>query len=383
MSTTRREFLKGSAAAAALAAVGAKPRAAFGRPLGGAASPQKVLILGGTGFLGPALVDAARARGHVVTLFNRGLHNAELFPDLEKLRGDRDPNKGDGLKALGGRKWDVVFDDCGYFPRTVDASAKLLAPSVSHYVYVSSISAYAGNAKLHADETEPLATMADPTVEDFGKDYANYGALKALCEQAAEKAMPGRVANVRPGFIVGPGDSSDRFTYWPVRVERGGEVLAPGTADDPIQIIDVRDLAKWMVLLGENRTAGVFNACGPAEKLTMGGILDACKKASGSSATITWVPADFLAKQGEAGDGSIPIWVAPTGENAGFHTWSNARARKAGLEFRPVADTVKDLLAWWKTLPEDRRAKVRAGLPPEREVAILKAWHEASATSGK
>ncbi|MBI1850577.1 MAG: twin-arginine translocation signal domain-containing protein [Planctomycetes bacterium] len=380
MTRTRRDFLKESAAAAALFAASNKLLSACAAVRNDEPSPpKKLLILGGTGFLGPAIVECARSRGHVVTLFNRGKTRPQLFPDVEKLHGDRDPKKGDGLKQLEGRQWDTVFDDCGYYPRMVDASARLLGPNVQHYVYISSISAYAHNEKVDADETEPLATMVDPTLEEMGKDFEYYGALKALCERAAETAMPGRVAVVRPGYIVGPEDFSDRFTYWPLRVERGGEVLAPGTPDDPIQIIDVRDLAKWAVRLAETKTTGVFNACGPAEKLSMGSLLDVCKRATSSNASFTWVPADFLAKQGESGDGNIPIWIAPVGDNKGSHTWSNARARNAGLTFRPTIDTVKDLLAWWKTLPEERRAKPHAGLPPEREAEILKAWHEARA----
>ncbi len=380
MCTSRREFLRMSAAAASLAALGCHARRTRdSNPESESMPPsKKLLILGGTGFLGPAIVEAALARGHQLTLFNRGKTRPDLFPDIVKLRGDRDPTKGDGIRALAGRQWDVVFDDCGYYPRMVTASAELLAPNVKQYVFVSSISAYADNKKVGADERAPLATIADPTVEVMGANYENYGALKALCEQAAERAAPGRVTVVRPGFIVGPGDPTDRFTYWPVRVDRGGEVLAPGEASDPIQIIDVRDLARWMVRVAEDGLTGAFNACGPGEKLTMGALLGECRAATSSSARLTWVKAEFLEKQGEAGDAGLPIWISPAGDYLGFHTWSAERAIRAGLGFRPIDETVKDTLAWWKTLPAERQAKLRAGLSPEREAAILAAWHRES-----
>ncbi|KYF49904.1 hypothetical protein BE04_16435, partial [Sorangium cellulosum] len=350
----------------------------------GSSGKKTLLILGGTGFLGPAVVEAAKARGYTVTLFNRGKTRPHLFPDIEKLHGDRDPNKGDGLKALAGRAWDAVIDNSGYVPRIVKASAELLAPNVQQYVFISSLSAYASHTTPGADETAPVATMADPTVETMGKDFENYGPLKALCEQAAEAAMPGRVTRVRPGFIVGPEDPTDRFTYWPARVERGGEVLAPGTPLDPIQIIDVRDLAAWLVAVVEARTTGIFNATGPGEPLTMGGLLDTCKAAlgSGANARFTWVSAKFLEKPGgEPVD--LPIWAPAEGETQAFHLRSTERARKAGLTFRAVQETVKDTLSWWKTLPPERQAKPRAGLSPEREAELLRAWRAQPKSAGK
>jgi len=371
MQTHRRRFLQLSLAASALAATRANVLAqTAGTPASAKpGSGKKILILGGTGFLGPALVEAAHSRGHTVTLFNRGKTRPQLFPDIEKLRGDRDPNKDEGLKALEGRKFDAVFDDCGYYPRMVKASAELLAPNVKHYVYVSSISAYAKNDAAGADETAAVGTMEDPTLETMGNNYEYYGPLKALCEQAAEKAMPGRVANVRPGYIVGPGDPTDRFTYWPVRVDRGGTMLVPGEPSDPIQVIDVRDLAEWMVRLAENNTAGVFNACGPDKKLSWGEVLDSCKAASKSPAAFRWVKAEELERLGV---GELPIWIPPVGEYKGFHSWSNARAVKAGLTFRPIKVTTQDTLAWFKTQPEERQSKLRAGLPPEKEAEVLK-----------
>jgi 2'-hydroxyisoflavone reductase len=380
MRSTRREFLRTSPAFGAAAAPGG-PAGLAGAQQAAKESNQgdgkglQLLILGGTIFLGPALVEAAQKRGHRVTLFNRGKHNADLFPELEKLRGDRNPDEGDGLKALVGRKWDAVLDDCGYYPRHVKASAELLGPNVKHYVFVSSISCYAENKVEGADESAALATLDDPAVETMGEGYANYGGLKALCEQAAEAAMPGRVANVRPGFIVGPRDQSGRFAYWPVRVERGGEVLAPGATSDPIQVIDVRDLAEWMLHLAEQHITGVFNACGPRTRMSMREVLDACKQVAKSDARFTWVPAEFLGKQTGV---DPPIWVPHEGDSKGFHTWSNARAVNAGLKFRTIADTAGATLEWWKAQPEDRREKLRGGMSAEKEAELLAAWYKES-----
>jgi 2'-hydroxyisoflavone reductase len=378
MSSSRRKFLQYSLAGASLLALGPESLAASGGkgPAPKKAGKKRILILGGTGFLGPAVVEAARARGHSLTLFNRGRTRPELFPDVEKLRGDRDPNKGEGLKALEGRKFDAVVDTSGYYPRIVKASAELLAPHVKQYLFISSVSAYASDKTPGEDERGPTAKMADPTLETMGKDYEFYGALKRLCEEAAEAALPGRVANIRPGYIVGPEDRSDRFTYWPVRFDKGGEMLAPGTPNDPLQIIDVRDLAEWLVLLIEGNTNGIFNAVGPGQPWTMGAMLDTCRQVSGKDTKVTWVPADWLKKQGETGDVRLPIYLPPTGDSAGTHLRGNAKAVKAGLKFRPVDVTVRDTLAYFKGLPEERRDKPRAGLPAEREAELLALWHK-------
>jgi len=373
MSTTRRQFLWYSATAGAL--LGASARTASARSPEGAqtAGGKKLLILGGTRFLGPALVEAARSRGWMITLFNRGKTNPQLFPDVEKLRGDRD---GD-LKALEGRKWDAVVDPSGYVPRIVRDSATLLKDAVKQYVFISSISVYADNSKVNMDETAPVAKIPDETVEKV--DGETYGALKALCEQAAEKAMPGRAANIRPGLIVGPDDPSDRFTYWPVRVARGGEVLSPGDPSDPVQFIDVRDLAEWTIGLIERGHMGVYNATGPKTPMPIGDLLQACKKASGSNATFTWADAKWLEGQNVQAWSDMPVWVPPTPDQIGFSRVSIKRALDTGLTFRPVETTIKDTLAWWKTLPEDRRSTMKAGIKPEREAEVLKAWHEKKA----
>jgi len=385
MSTSRRHFLQYSLTAASLLALG--PQALAGpdkkSPAPAKNKKKKILVLGGTGFLGPAFVTAAQARGHTLTLFNRGKTRPELFPNVEKLRGDRDPTKDEGLKALQGRKWDVVLDNSGYYPRMVQASAELLAPNVGQYIFISSISAYASDEKPNEDESAPTAKLADPTVETMGANFENFGGLKRLCEEAVEKALPGRAALIRPGYIVGTEDRTDRFTYWPVRFDKGGHMLAPGNPEDPIQIIDVRDLAEWLVLLAEGNVTGVFNATGPEKPWSMGGVLAACKEVTGKDTKLTWVPTDFLAKHGEAGDGSIPIWIPPTGKTKGAHLRSNAKAVKAGLKFRPTSVTVRDTLAYFKSLPEERRAKLRAGLAPEREAELLALWAKEPAAGGK
>ncbi|MBL0211308.1 MAG: epimerase [Holophagaceae bacterium] len=369
MTLSRRTFLELAAAAAATTSAGSL----MGR--GPAAKqPKKILILGGTGFLGPATVEAALARGHQVTIFHRGKTRPGYFKGkVTELNGDRDPLKGEGLKALGDGAWDAVIDNSGYYPRIVKASAELLAPKAKQYLYISSISCYKEPNPENGDEDAPLATMADPAAETMGKDYANYGALKALCEQAAETAMPGRTAIIRPGYIVGPDDPSGRFTYWPVRFDRGGEVAVPGNATDPLQLIDVRDLAEWLVKLVEDGTMGRFNATGPDRRLAWGDVVKACQKAGGAASAPTWISQAFLAKQEGL---EFPIWAPFEGDTKGFHTWRNTRALKAGLRFRPVGATVKDTLAWFKTQEKVEKGRTKlAGPSAEAEAKLLAAWH--------
>lgn len=392
MPLDRRSFLQVAVAAGSAVAAGASPAFARRRR-----EPLRFLILGGTGFLGPACMDSILARGHKVTLFNRGRMESrrrdmgrplDIPEEVEVLYGNRDPNKTaddwmkpedrtpdspKGLTSLHGRQWDVVIDNSGYVPRIVRASAQLLAPSVKQYIFISSISAYADNSKPDQDETAPTGTMADPSVEEMGANFENYGPLKVLCEKAAEAAMPGRAATVRPGYIVGRGDTTGRFNYWGLRVEEGGEVLAPGAPTDPIQIIDVRDLADFLVRLGESRTVGTFNACGPTSPHTMKGVLDTAKQVTASDATFTWVPAEFMEKH----NFQVPIWLPPTGTTAGFHRWSNARATAAGLTFRTLADTIADMQAWHKSLTLEGLKGIRERGPKrEDEATVLQAWHE-------
>ena len=373
MPMTRRHFLQGSLAT--LAACTAPRAGAPGGSVPAAGSPSKILILGGTNFLGPALVEAARARGDRVTLFNRGKTNPGRFPDVEQLHGDRDGK----LDALRGRTWDVAIDTSGYVPRIVRMSAELLAPSVDRYVFVSSISVYDESIPPGSDEGAKIAPLSDPATEDV---RASYGALKAACERAAEAAMPGRVLIVRPGLIVGPGDPTDRFTYWPVRLDQGGDVLAPGTGDDPIQVVDVRDVGTWMIDLSGRRATGSFNAVGPAKRTSMKEMLGACQAGTGSQASLVWVPWPFLEKEKVEPWGDMPVWIPAGTAESGMSQVSIARALAAGLEFRPLSETARDTLAWWRSLPPERRLKLRAGLSREREGQVLAAWKHAAASAG-
>jgi 2'-hydroxyisoflavone reductase len=368
---SRRDVLRGAAAATALAACGGAKSQPTPSPQPKAPpQPKRILILGGTGFIGPKTIDAALARGHTITIFNRGKREKlqPLTQQVEHLYGNRDPKlpadeanpEGSpvGLTQLEGKKWDVVIDNSGYFPRHVEASAKLLAGSAERYIYISSISAYADNPAAGGDETTKLAELADPTTEKMGDAGENYGGLKVLCERAVTAAFGAdRSAIVRPGYIVGPGDPTDRFTYWPWRIAAGGEVLAPGSPDDPLQWIDARDLADWLVVLAERGTIGTFNAVGPETPGRWGTVLDTCVTASGGKAKLTWVPADWLAKHEMGGEDAFPIWAPPVDKMAGFHRWKNQRARTAGLTFRSIDDTIKALLAWFPTELE-RRARV-------------------------
>jgi 2'-hydroxyisoflavone reductase len=374
MTVSRRDFIQWSAAATALAATGLDLAAAP------ASKPKRILILGGTGFLGPATIEIAQARGHQVTMFNRGKTRPDLFPGVTKLHGDRDPKKGEGLKALETGTWDAVIDNSGYYPRQVGASAALLAPRAKQYLYISSISAYKEPNPENGTEEAPLATLADPTVETMGKEFQNYGGLKALCEQAAQKAMPGRTTVIRPGYIVGPDDPSGRFTYWPVRFDKGGEIAVPGAPSDPVQIIDVRDLAAWLVHLVEQGTMGVFNACGPETRLAWGSLVEACQKVGAAHAKPVWIPADFVAKQEGI---EFPIWAAYAGDTKGFSTWRNDRAVKAGLRFRPVEQTAQDTLAWFKTQEKEAKGRNKlAGPTAEQEAKLIAAWRAASSVHG-
>ncbi len=337
---------------------------------------MKILILGGTGFFGPHLVEAMLAKKHEVTLFNRGKTNPHLFPDLEKLHGDRDPNKGEGIKALDGRRFDACVDNSGYFPRAVKASAELLAKNdLKQYVFISSISAYAESAmeKGSVDETSPVGTISDPTVEDMGAQFQNYGPLKALCEQAAEAAMPGRATNIRPGLIVGPGDTTDRYTYWPIRIDRGGEVLAPNCPNTGLQYIDVRDLAEWTVRMVEDGHVGIYNAVGPRYPLTWTAFLYGCKAATTSDARFTWIDESFLLEQEVGPWMELPVWI-PSEGRTDVQRARNDKAVAVGLTFRPVAVTAMDTLAWSKSKWPEGRKKMRAGLTPEKEQKVLAAW---------
>ncbi|HVW69847.1 MAG TPA: NAD-dependent epimerase/dehydratase family protein [Steroidobacteraceae bacterium] len=359
--TTRREVLKSAACAAASAAVSTVR----------AAGRKTLLILGGTGFIGPHLTQEALRHGWKVTHFNRGKQIAGGVKGVETLVGDRQGQ----LDALRGRKWDAVIDDTGYVPKYVKMSAELLAPNVGYCLYISSISAYASFARPNS-ESSPTAVLSDPDTETVTDD--TYGPMKALCEQYSRAAFKGRMSIVRPGYIVGPLDPTDRFTYWPVRASKGGEMLAPGTPRDPVQFIDVRDLTSWMMRLVDARANGTFNAVSPPGAFTMGDLIAASQQASPRSGTkATWVSEDFLAAHWKREELDIPPWSPMKGDSAGASLTSIDPSVKTGLESRPLAETVRDTLAWFQTLPAERQANLHAGLAPQKESDTLRAWHAA------
>jgi 2'-hydroxyisoflavone reductase len=330
---------------------------------------MKILILGGTVFYGRAIVEAALARGHSLTLFNRGKTNPELFPQVEKLVGDRQT----GLDQLRNRRWDAVIDPSGYIPRLVRQSAELLADAVDHYTFISSLSVYRDFSQIGIDEQAPVGTLEDETVEEVTGE--TYGPLKALCEQAVEAAMPGRALILRPGLIVGPHDPTDRFTYWPYRVAQGGEVLAPGRPARRVQFIDVRDLAEWTIRMVEEKRTGIYNADGPHTALPMEDLLAACKQVSGSDASFTWVSEEFLNENKVGAWIDLPLWIPESDpEMVGFFAMDISKATDAGLTFRPVADTVQATLDWVSSRPVDH--SWRAGITRQREAELLAAWKQ-------
>jgi 2'-hydroxyisoflavone reductase len=382
MVINRRSFIRTSAAGAlGLGLVpGAVVHAASGLRVEPAEKPLRLLILGGTGFTGPFQVRYAVARGHEVTVFNRGRRQAELPASVIQLQGDRN----DDLTALRGKSWDVVIDNPTTLPFWVRDSASLLKDSANRYVFISTISAYAAHDTPGMDEAAPTARYEgskDPltlSMDDLMGNMSLFGPLKALSEQEAEKWFPGRTTVIRPGLIVGPGDQSDRFSYWPLRIRRGGEIIAPGTGRDAIQFIDARDLAEWTIRLVEQNVTGVFNATGPRPTLTMAEMLGGIRGAlpGNQEVRLTWIPADFLSTHGVRAWSHLPVWMAPTPEMAGFSAVSIRRALDAGLTFRPLADTVDATLAWFDAQSEERRnAPLRAGLAPEREAEVLATWH--------
>ena len=379
MAMDRRNFIRTSAlAGTALGLSGTVAAWTAQGTINPASSPMNVLVLGGTGFIGPPMVEYLLARGHRVTIFNRGQSNTDLFPEVERLTGDRNDN----LESLKGRAWDVVFDNHATLPRWVRQSAELLRGSVGRYVHVSTISVYAEpeftmpndrdeEEKLRLDEDAPLAQLPEDWDGSEQITGASYGPFKWQAEAEAEKAFPGRTTIVRPGLIVGPGDPTDRFTYWPLRVARGGEVLAPGTGRDSTQIIDARDLVQFIVRLAEDDVSGVFNATGPESRLSMAEMLHGIRAVTAGPIRFTWVPAEFLEAQSVTPWGDMPCWIPG-------HAVMNVRidrALGAGISYRPLADTVRDTLEWHASLDEERRASLRAGLSPEREAEVLAAWH--------
>jgi 2'-hydroxyisoflavone reductase len=330
-----------------------------------------LLILGGTSFLGRHLVEAALQRRHAVTLFNRGRTNPGLFPQIEHLAGDRDG----GLGVLAGRRWDAVIDTSGYVPRLVRQSAIALEAAVEHYCFVSTLSTYAKPERPGLNETAPVATIDDPLDETVTPE--TYGALKAACEAAVGAVLPGRTLIIRPGLIVGPHDPSDRFGYWVSRLRRGGTMLAPGSADAPMQLVDVRDLAEWMIRMVESNVAGIYNATGPAENLTMGGLLAAGRDALDSVANFIWVDNAFLRDQCEPVP--LPFWIRDPAQ-AGLFAMDCRLGLGAGLKFRSLAETFLDTAGWLDTRPDDHVWKT--GLTPAHEKALLTAWRRRQRSTG-
>lgn len=328
---------------------------------------MRILILGGTGFLGRHLVRAAVARSHNVTLFNRGQSAPDLFPELEQIHANRDG----GLAHLEGRRWDAAVDSNGRIPRLVRDSARALANSTDHYTFISSISVYADSPEGSGQVTEdsPPIKLEDETVEEVTGE--TYGGLKFLCEEAARETFPGKVLLIRPGLIVGPEDSTDRFTYWPHRVARGGEVLAPGNPEQKTQFIDVRDLSEWTIRMVESQQTGTYNATGPEKRPSLRELLELSRSLSGSSATFTWVDEPFIEENKLEAYTELPLWV-PAKEIFFLNT-NTDRARAAGLNYRPVSETIKATLAWDATRPTNLQLK--AGLAFDREQELLKLWH--------
>ena len=377
MSMTRRDMMKAIGVAGAAAAVGpidllgARPQA--GRSL-------RILFIGGTGFIGPHMVRRARERGHTVTLFNRGRTNPHLFPDVEKLVGDRDG----GLGVLRGRSWDAVIDTSGYVPRVVRDSAELLRGNVHRYLFISTGDAYADFIKIGIDEDYTLDTIDDPSNEDPSR---NYGPLKVLCEQAVRDTYPGRNTILRPGWIIGAGDYNSISPYWPMRIHHGGEVLAPGDPTDPVQIIDPHDLARFVIKILEEDINGIYNTVGPATPLTMAELLYGIRAVTSSPVRFTWVPASFLLEMEVAAMTDLPIWFPPLDDYPtpapfepgakGFHQMSGQRAIAAGLTFRPLAETARSIIE--EFLSRDgswESTRRRFGLSLEREAEVLAAWRE-------
>ncbi|HEX7004552.1 MAG TPA: NAD-dependent epimerase/dehydratase family protein [Trueperaceae bacterium] len=323
---------------------------------------MKVLVIGGSYFVGKHFVEQALAKGHELTLFNRG--NRPAPPGVVSIEGDRN---GD-LSELEQGKWDVVLDTCGYFPRQTSAMTAALDGRVEHYAFVSTISVYSDQSKPYQDESAPTIVLEDPTVEEITAQ--SYGGLKKLCEETVEAAFGSSCLIVRPGLIVGPDDPSDRFTYWPVRVAEGGEVLAPGSPELPVQWIDVRDLAAWLLLALERRLSGTFNAVSEPDRFELGQTLDTCRLVSGSDARFTWVDEQFLLEREVQPFIEMPLWIP--GDHVNFSRVDGGRAIEQGLVIRGAEDTVRATLEWHR---RQEAREPRAGMSREREAELLSAWN--------
>ena len=374
MTSNRRDFIKAGVIGAAVAATGLPAVGAAGGKdkKHGKHKSRDILVLGGTGFIGPHMVREALRRGHSVTLFNRGRTNNELFPDLETIKGDR----GGDLSMLAGRKWDAVIDNSGYVPRHVQNSAKTLAPNIGQYLYISTISVYDSFARPN-DESSRLATIDDESIEEVTGE--TYGPLKALCEKRARAEIDAdRLTILRPTYICGPGDHTDRFSYWPVRVKQGGEMLVPGGPEYPVQIIDVRDLANFTIDCLDQKIIDTFNTVTPVGSYNMGLLLTDSQAVAATEVDLVWVDEAFVAEAQENSQvenwGMFPIWHALGGDSANVSSVAGEKAVAAGLHNRPIRETIRDLLSWWQTLPEERTSPMKAGMSADLEARLIAAW---------
>jgi 2'-hydroxyisoflavone reductase len=379
MSADRRDFLKTTAAAGAALTLGVRPATALAAPpaspvreralaAAGSGRAIRILVLGGTGFIGPWQIRAALAAGHQVTMFNRGRTNPGMFPEVEKLRGDRN---GD-LQALEGREWDVVIDNATNRVDWVRMTADLLRDSVGLYYFVSSRAAYRDYRQVPMTADYPTWTFAEAGLSpDTPADELPYGLGKAESERAVWEVFPNAGGIFRPGLIVGPGDRTNRFTYWPVRIAQGGEVLAPGDGTDPVQIIDVRDLCEWMIRCAEAGTAGAFTVVGPANPRPMAELLYGIRAVTSAETTFTWVPTDFLLERDILPYREMPVWRPARGDDVGFARFDLSNEVAHGLTFRPLAVTTADTLEWQATRDDPGTFR----LSPDREAEVLAAWH--------
>lgn len=380
MTRNRRDFIRTISIAGGLSALQPFRAAGVGARRGLPAVPRapeslRILILGGTGFIGPHHVAYAVARGHRVSVFNRG-NNPERLPDgVEELIGDRN---GD-LRALEGREWDAVIDLPTTLPKWIRDAAAVLRDSTQHYTFISTIGVNADFSGETLTEDGPVQQYrgdADP-FSLTRLEGPLYGPLKAISEQEVERQYPGRALIVRPGLIAGPGDPTDRFSYWPIRMERGGEVLAPGDPTDPVQFIDARDLAGWVIRNAEARTTGTFNLTGPAQTLTISEMLGAIRGTFSEPMRLTWVPSDFLLRQNvepwHGASGPLPLWT-PTPQVRALMRADISRALATGLTFTPLCETSRDTLEWHHTRSAERKAEMLAGMSAERERELLNAW---------
>ena len=361
---TRRELIGGAVAAGALAASGnalSQSRSGEG---------MDILILGGTGFIGPHLVQHALDRGHRLTLFNRGRTNTHLFPDVEKLVGDRN---GD-LTALEGRCFDAVIDNSGYTPQQVSLSVELLKNACDQYLFTSTRAVYTDFTQAVMDEDAPFGPRDIPESE-----WDGYGPNKVLAERIVQSAFGARTLIARPPVIVGPGDRTDRFTYWVDRIDDGGDILVQGDYDDPVQFVDVRDLSEFYVHLLENSTAGIFNTEAPGSELTTAGLVHGINAITSTPSTFHWVDWDFLLDAGEVPQGTLAFWQPPRGRYLNYGRMDNSRAIEKGLRFRPLADIARDTLEWHRTRDAEVQDTLRAGLSREREAELLANWHRRTA----